>query len=83
MVGVAVNVYDSPMQEGFDPEVIAVDTAGVIVPLDVIIVELDVAVVGLAQLKLEVITHDIVWPLVKTEVNVALFVPTFAPSTCH
>lgn len=53
----AVNVNDSPPHAGLVPEVMAVVMVGVMVPLVVIVVELDVAVVGLAQLKLEVITH--------------------------
>lgn len=41
-------------------------------------------VVGFAQASLDVITHDTTCPFVNVAVvNVTLFVPTFAPSTCH
>ncbi len=50
----------------------------------VIIMILDVAVVGDAQDELEVNMHFTVWPLVRLlVVNVALFVPAFAPLTSH
>lgn len=57
-----------PTQAGFDPVVIEVEIAGVTIPVVVIVVELDVAVEGLAQLKLDVSTHVTTSPPVKTEV---------------
>ena len=45
---------------------------------------LDVAVVGDAQLALEVMMHFTVCPLVRVlVVKVALFVPAFVPLTSH
>lgn len=84
LVGTAVNDRDCPVQVGFVPVVIEVTTAGTTLPADVIVIAVDVAVVGLAQLRLEVITQVTTCPFVNVEdVNVALFVPTADPSTFH
>jgi hypothetical protein len=57
---------------------------GTTVGLMVIVMTLDVAVVGDAQLALEVIIHFTVDPFVSVfVVKVALFVPAFVPLTCH
>ena len=78
-----MNVNDWPPQAGFVPAVKAVEIVGAIVPLVDIVIGVDVAVVGLAQLKLEVITHVTTCPFVnEEEVYVAPFV-TFTPSTFH
>ena len=51
-----MNVNDWPPQAGFVPEVKAVVMLGAMVPLVVIVIGLDVAVVGLAQTSDDVIT---------------------------
>lgn len=58
MVGVAVKVTADPEQVGFDPAVIAIATEGVTVEFTAMVILLLLAVVGLAQGELEVITHD-------------------------
>lgn len=79
-----MNVSGSPPQVGFDPDVKATKTEGVLALFVVIIIAVEVAVVGLAQLKLEVITQVTDCPFVSEEViNVALFVPILEPSTFH
>ena len=84
MIGVAVNVIEEPAHEGFDPDVNAILTDGVTTVFIVIVMPLDVAVAGLAQAALEVITQVTTCPLVRDEVvNVALLVPAFVPSTFH
>ena len=84
MVGVAVNVTELPEAAGLVPLVRAMLTAGATEALMVMVIELLVAVVGLAQLRLDVITHDTIAPLVRVVVvYVAEFVPTLAPLTCH
>lgn len=62
-----MNVNDWPPHAGLVPEVKAVVMVGAMVPLVDIVVELDVAVVGLAQLKLEVITHVTTCPFVNED----------------
>jgi hypothetical protein len=57
LVGVAVNVSELPLQLGLEPAVCAIDTAGVTLVVTDIKIEFDVAVVGLAQAALDVITH--------------------------
>ena len=68
MVGVAVNVTELFVQLGFAPLVIAILTAGVTDPLTVIVIELDVAVVGDAQVALEVMTQVTICPFVSVVV---------------
>ena len=59
-------------------------TDGVTVELTVIVIELEVAVVGLAHAELLVRTQVTIWPLVKVVVvNVELLVPTLVPFTFH
>ena len=57
LVGVAVKVTEEPEQEGLLPEVNAIDTEGVTKALMVIVMLLLLAVVGLAQLALDVISQ--------------------------
>ena len=73
-----------PKHIGFVPVVSAIETAGVTTGFIVIVIPLLVAVVGLAQAELDVITQVITCPLVKAVVvNVDEFVPAFTPSTFH
>ena len=84
MVAVAVNVAEAPAHSGFVPDVNAMATAGVRLALITMVIPLDVAVVGLAHVKLEVITQVTICPLVKVVVvNVGLLVPAFTPFTFH
>jgi hypothetical protein len=84
LVGVAVKVNELPEHVGFDPDVRAMDTEGVTFAFTVTVIAFDVAVVGLAQASLDVITQVTTCPLVNDEVvNVELFVPAFDPSTFH
>ena len=66
MVGVAVKVTDELAQTVVVGVVIVTD--GVTVPLMVIVIELDVAVVGDAHAELDVITQVTTWPLVNVVV---------------
>lgn len=83
MVDVAVNVNDWPPQAGFVPEVKAVAMVGEMVPLVVTVIGVDVAVVGLAQLKLEVISHVTTCPFVNEEEVYVTPFATFTPSNFH
>ena len=84
LVGIAVKVTEEPAQEGLLPLVSAIETEGVTVVLIFIVMLLLVAVVGLAQLALEVITQLTTCPFVSAlVVYVALLVPTFVPFTFH
>jgi hypothetical protein len=77
-VGVAVMVTGCPLQMVVLPEVAAIATVGATVLPTVMVIPLLVAVVGLAQLELEVIIHEITLLFVREEVvNVGLSVPTF------
>jgi len=59
-------------------------TDGVTGELTVIVIPPEVAVNGIAQARLLVITHVTICPFVIVdEVNVELFVPIFVPFTCH
>ena len=84
MLGVAVNVSAAPAQAGFEPPVSAMLTDGVAFGFMVIVIALDVAVTGVAQLKLDVIVQVMICPFVNVlVVYVELFVPTLTPLTCH
>ena len=73
-----------PAHEGLEPDVNAILTVGVNTGSMLIVMPFDVAVVGLAQAALDVITQVTTCPFVNDEVvNVGLFVPAFAPSTFH
>ena len=65
MVGVAVKVTEDPAHDGFDPDVIAMETEGVATALMVIVMLLLLAVVGLAQLAFEVMSQVTTWPFVR------------------
>ncbi|MPM59201.1 hypothetical protein SDC9_106041 [bioreactor metagenome] len=82
MVGVAVNVTLVPEQM----VVADADTAteGVTTGLTVIVIVEDVAVDGDAQVAVDVITQETVFPFARDAlVYVGLFVPTFAPLSFH
>jgi hypothetical protein len=64
LLGVAVNVRAAPAHAGFEPPVSAMLTDGVTFGFMVIVIAFDVAVTGVAQLKLEVIVHVMICPLV-------------------
>ena len=82
MVGVAVNVTDALGQ--IDVVGVLIETEGVTAELMVIVIALEVAVVGDAQLAVEVMTHVTTAPFVsEVVVNVALFVPALVPFTFH
>ena len=83
-MGVAVNVTDEPEHSGFEPLVNAMATDGVNDEFTTIVIPALVAVKGLAQAELDVITQVTTSPFVKLEVvNVAEFVPAFTPFTFH
>ena len=82
MVGVAVNVSGIPAQIVVADTLI--DTVGVTVGSTVTVIALELAVVGEAQVAVDVITHDTVCPSVSVEVmKVELFVPTLVVPTFH
>jgi hypothetical protein len=84
LVGVAVNVTEEPAQVGLVPVVNAIETAGTSTGFTVMVMPALVAVVGLAQVALEVSTQVTTWPVVKAlVVNVVLLVPAGVPFTCH
>ena len=75
---------EAPVHFGLVPLVIAMVMVGVTLGFTVIVIALDVAVKGLAQLKLLVITQVTICPFVNVVVvNVALLVPAFTPFTSH
>ena len=83
-VGLAVKVSAVPEQDGFAPEVSAMDTDGVTVGLTVILILLEVAGLPITPERLDVITQVTTCPLLSEEVvYVALLVPTFVPFTFH
>ena len=82
MVGVAVNVTEAP--EHIVVVGVVMLTDGVTAGLTVIVIAFDVAVVGDAQVAVEVITQVTIAPVVSVlVVYVALLVPTFVPFTFH
>ena len=82
MTGVAVNDTDAPGHT--EVVFVAMVTEGVTAELIVIVMALDVAVVGDAQLAVEVMTHVTTAPVVSVVVvNVALLVPALVPFTFH
>ena len=85
MVGVAVNVTLLPVQVGFVPDVIVMLTLAGKFGLTVILMLFDVAGEpvkhGVALLVKITVTASVLTKVV--EVKVALFVPAFAPFTCH
>jgi hypothetical protein len=84
LLGVAVNVRTAPAHAGFELPVSAMLTDGVTFGFMVIVIAFDVAVTGLAQLKLDVIVQVMICPFVNVlVVYVELFVPTLTPLTFH
>ncbi len=84
LIGVAVKVVDEPEHIGLLPLVIAIETEGVSTGFTTTFNEFEVAVVGVAQVAVDVIIQLTVCPFVKLDVvNIALFVPAFAPFTNH
>ena len=84
MLGVAVNVSAAPAHAGFEPPVSAMLTDGVTFGFMDIVIALDVAVTGVAQLKLDVIVQVMICPFVNVLVlYVELFVPTLTPFIFH
>ena len=83
MVGVAVNVTLVPEQIVL-PGLALMLTDGVTVPVIVIVIPVDVAVVGLAHANDEVITTVITSPFTKALFEyVLLLVPTLFPFSFH
>ena len=83
MAGVAVNVTLVPEQIVF-PGLAAMLTDGATEPLMAIVIELDVAVVGLAQASDEVITTVTTSPFASALFEyVLLFEPTSLPLSFH
>ena len=82
MVGVAVNVTEPPLHIEVLPDVIVTDGVTDVV---VIVIELLVAVVGLAHGSLLVIFTDIILPLARVDVlKVEAVCPaTFTPLIIH
>jgi hypothetical protein len=82
LVAVAVNAAAVPAQKVVSGVVI--DTTGAVVGLMVIVTFADVALVGEAQPKLDVITTVITSPLLRADdVYVLLLEPAFTPFTFH
>jgi hypothetical protein len=84
LVGEAVKVIEEPAQVGLEPAVIAIDTDGTTTGFTVMVIPALVAVVGLAQVALEVSIQVTICPFVRVVVvNVGLLVPALIPFTCH
>ena len=84
MVGVAVKVTDAPAQEGLEPVVSAIETAGADGAVTVMVMAFDVAGLPITPLWFEVITQVTISPETSDEeLNVAELVPTLAPFTFH
>ena len=83
LVAVAVKVTDVPVQIG--PAGFAIIlTVGVEFGFTAIVIVLDVAVVGTAQARLDVMITVTLSPFANAlVVNVASCVPVFIPFTCH
>ena len=82
MAGVAVKETEAPTQIVVELAVIL--TPGINEGLTAIVIELDVAVAGKAQVKLDVMMTLTTSPFAKVLVEyIAEFVPTLTPFTCH
>ncbi len=82
LVATAANVTDAPLQTVWVGVEIVTD--GVTEPVTVMVIALEVAVVGDAQVAVEVMIHVTDCPLVRVVlVYVGLLVPTLVPATCH
>ena len=62
-----MKVTEVPVQIGLDPDVMAIATLGTRFAFTVIVMPVEVAVVGLAQVALDVITQVTICPLVKVD----------------
>ena len=83
-VGAAVNVRDCPLQVGFEPDVNAMDTEGVVGAETDMVMLFEVALAVLVQEALDVITQVTTCPFVsELDVYVGLLVPTLLPFTFH
>ena len=83
LVGVAVNVTLFPVHIVL-PGAAAMLTDGATVPVTAMVIEFDVAVVGLAHASDDVITTVITSPFASVELwKVLLLVPAFTPFTFH
>jgi hypothetical protein len=81
-VGAAEKVTGVPEQ--IVVAVALTETAGVTFAFTVIVTIFEVAVVGVAQERFDVITHETVFPFARAPfVYVGLFVPTLAPFNFH
>lgn len=78
-----MKVTEDPEQVGLVPDVKAIDTAGTSVVLTVMVILLLVAVVGLAQAELEVITQVTTSLLARVDVVYVEPVATLVPLTFH
>ncbi len=84
LIGVAVKVVDEPAHIGFVPLVKAIETEGIRTRFTTTFIEFEVAVVGMAQVAVDVIIQLTVCPFVKLDVvNIALLLPALAPFTNH
>jgi hypothetical protein len=82
--GVAVKVNELPAQPGLDPEVNAIETAGVTLAVRLIVIVPEVAVAEVTQVAFDVITQLTTSAFANVVlVKVALFVPAFTPFTFH
>ena len=80
----AVKVTDSPAQNGFVPAVWAIETEMAEFEFTAMVIPLEVAVVGKAHERFDVMTQVTTWPLVNAlVVYTGLFVPMFDPFTFH
>jgi len=84
LVEVALKVTGTPIQVGLVPDVMAIDTVGIVIGLTVMVTMLLVMVVGFAQVASEVKIQVTTSPFAsKGAVWEILFVPTFVPFSCH
>mgnify|MGYP003330179239 CR=1 FL=1 len=79
-----MNVTDEPEQAGLLPADIATEIDGVSNGFTVMVIALDKALAVVKHAAFDVMIQRTTCALFKDElVYVALFVPTFTPSTCH
>ena len=79
-----MKVNELPVQLGFVPVVKAIETEGVTLPVLVMVIDPDVAVVVVAQAALDVITQLTTSVFARVElVNVVELIPASTPFTFH
>ncbi len=83
MDGVAVNVKESPVQTGFEPEVIATDTVGTTDGRTVMVIPALVTVEGFVHPADDVTTQLITSPLVNVEGVYKVLMISFMPFFIH